>query len=116
MTTLFSGLFDFRFSMALAIVITSLVFASAHSQYGKMWEKAVVTVYALAFGLTYVVTGSLLTVTVAHALYDFGVELLERRKMLREDDYFGGSRAPDGVLGEQIDELRRLLRNRNKRD
>ncbi len=116
LTAFFGALFDFRWSMAFAIVISSLVFASAHGQYGKAWEKAIITTYALAFGLTFVITGSLLVVAIAHALYDFGVELLERRKMMREDDYFGGKDVPDGVLGKQIKELRDLLRGKNKRD
>lgn len=116
LTVLFNGIFDFRFSMALAIVVTSLAFASAHAQYGRWWEKLTIAVYALSFGSAYVVTGSLLVVVLAHALYDFGVELLEGRRMLADDDYFGGEQAPDGLLGKQTKELREMLRNRNKRD
>ena len=116
LTVLLEGLFDFRFAMALAIVLTSLAFVSAHVQYGKLWEKMVVGFFAIVVGVVYVITGSLLVVAVIHALYDFLAELWSCRQMVREEDYFGGQDAPDGIIGAQIKELREMLRSRNKRD
>lgn len=94
------------FGMVASVLITSFVFASAHGQYERSWERIVVFSYAFAFGAVFLVTGSLLSVVIAHALYDFCVEALERRRMLRDPEYFGEAGAPDHVVEEQLKELR----------
>ena len=94
------------FGTVASVLIISFVFASAHGQYGRSWERIVVFSYAFAFGAVFLVTGSLLSVVIAHALYDFCVEALERRRMLRDPEYFGEVGAPDHVVEEQLKELR----------
>lgn len=85
-----------------AVALSAVVFAVVHGQYGRAWAKATVLVLGLLLGALYVHTCSYLTVAAAHALYDLVELLIERRRMAREPDYFGG-KAPDSVMSEIID-------------
>lgn len=86
----------------VAVVISAVVFAVVHGQYGRTWAQATVLLLGLLLGALYVHTGSYLIVAVAHTLYDFVSLLIERRRMTHEPDYFGG-KAPDNVMSEIID-------------
>lgn len=86
----------------VAVVISAVVFAVVHGQYGRSWTQATVLILGLLLGALYVHTGSYLTVAAAHTLYDFVNLLIERRRMTHEPDYFGGE-APDSVMSEIID-------------
>ena len=76
---------------ALAVALVSLAFWAAHVQYRDAWTSGYVIVMACLLGTVYLATGSLLSMMVAHALYNIADIAIERRKMVREPDYFHGS-------------------------
>ena len=59
----------------LGILLTSVVFALAHLNYGSVSEVVVVFVLSLALGLAYRVTGNLWTPVAAHFTFNL-VQLL----------------------------------------
>jgi membrane protease YdiL (CAAX protease family) len=99
---LFGLVWDGPVVTAAAVALSAVVFAVVHGQYGQTWAKATVLILGLLLGALYVHTGSYLTLAAAHALYDFANLLIERRRMTREPDYFGG-KAPDSVMSEIVD-------------
>lgn len=93
---------DAPLATAAAVVLSAVAFTVVHSRYGRTWAQATVLILGLLLGALYVHTGSYLAVAAAHAIYDLANLLIERRRMEREPDYFGG-KAPDSVMSEIID-------------
>ena len=101
----FAQFFDMRLAVFASIAISAVLFAMLHTQYGRLWERLVVVVLALAFGLLLVVTGSLLAAALSHAAYDFVGLLLERRRMRLDECYFGEEPAPTNVVEKLMEEI-----------
>lgn len=87
----------------VAVFVSSFVFWLSHVRYRDFWSSALTLIIAVMLGVAYLVTGSLLAVAVAHAAYDFAELLIERRKMVREPDYFGGE-TPNRVILDAMDQ------------
>ncbi len=104
--TVFFGQFVVEPSpVVIAVAISAVLFTLIHAQYGKAWERLVVAAIALAFGCLFVWSGSLLAVAFSHALYDFLELLIERRRMMTDDAYFGEAGAPKRVMGDLYDQI-----------
>lgn len=85
-------------SAAAAILLQAGVFMLMHNQYDRAWSLLAVFGIGAVFGVVFMLTSSLLTVIVAHFLYDFGDILLERRRMETDPDYFAGKVPTRAVL------------------
>ncbi len=84
----------------LSVVAVSVVFWGAHVQYRDAWTSAFTIISACILGGAYLASGSLLSVMVAHAVYNTADMIIERRKMVAEADYFGGDAPIDAVARE----------------
>ncbi len=101
----FGQFFDATATALCAVLIASVLFTVIHGQYARLWERLFVAMLAIAFGLLFVASGSLLAVALSHALYDFSTVLAERYRMAHDDGYFGESEPPNNVIGDLIDQL-----------
>lgn len=77
-------------AVVLAVAAVSLAFWAVHVQYRSAWTAGLVIVMSCVLCSAYLATGSLLTVMVAHAAYNIANICFERRRMIREYDYFAG--------------------------
>lgn len=98
-------------AQAAALAISSFAFMLIHAQYEDAWTRASVFTLALALGVTFIATGSLLACTVAHALYNLGDVVIERRRMVAEDDYFQG-KVPTRAMEALVEEALRRARKK----
>ena len=86
----FDALLPHPAAAVLAVAVTSLAFWAAHVQYRDGWTTGYVIAISCLLCAAYLATGSLLSLMVAHAVYNIADIAIERRKMVREPDYFGG--------------------------
>ncbi len=81
----------------VAVFVSSFVFWIAHVRYRDFWSSALILALAVLLNVAYLATGSLLLVVIAHAGYDLVTLFAERRKMVREPDYFHG-KIPNRII------------------
>lgn len=86
------------YAALIALVVSSFAFWLAHVQYRDFYSSALILVISLLMGVAFLATGSIMVVALAHAVYDFVQVLVERWRMLRNDDYFGGKVPNDEML------------------
>ena len=83
----------------VAVILVSVAFAAVHVQYRSAWTLAFVTGISCLLGGVYLATGSLLSLMFAHTVYNIANLAIERRKMVREPNYFGG-KVPVSALAD----------------
>ena len=103
----FGLFFDALPAAILTLLISSVIFTLVHIQYRNPWSIGLAFGLSLLLGAGYLLTGSLLVVAFAHAVYDFAIMIYERCRMASDSDYFGG-KVPNDVV-------RRLLAAQKKR-
>lgn len=89
-------------SWLAASLLVSIVFWAMHEQYHDPWAAVLVICISLLLCLTYLSTGSLLSVMFAHAVYNVLELMIERYKMAHEADYFHG-KAPQNAIAELVE-------------
>ncbi len=87
----------------IAVFVSSFVFWIAHVRYRDFWSSALTLALAVLLNVAYLATGSLLLVAIAHAGYDLVTLFAERRKMVREPDYFHG-KIPNRIILNAIEQ------------
>ncbi|MGN0301967.1 MAG: lysostaphin resistance A-like protein [Anaerotardibacter sp.] len=74
----------------LSVVVSAVIFWSVHAQYRDPWSISLALCGGLILGAGYVLSGSLLSCMIAHAIYNIAVLLIERSSMVKDPNYFGG--------------------------
>lgn len=72
------------------LAIQSVAFWLVHLEYRDPWISTITLCDAAILGAGYLLTNSLLSCMIAHAAYNVITLLLDRRRMVKDPNYFGG--------------------------